>query len=267
MPPASDVALTGHRDRQVTGSERRYTTSQIAQAAGVHPNTVRLYERIGLLAPIARTAGGYRSFSERDLAQMRIARLAVGGPYVVPKTLAADAARHAALDDCATALELAERFKALVAVEEARARRAAEALDDWASVPANGRKEPDMVISEAAEHVGASTAALRDWERNGLIAVRRDPRNGYRRYTHADLDRLRVIRLLLRARYSAMSILRMMTHLDRGGREVLSTVIDTPRGDETVYSATDRWLSSVRAAGVRAEQLQHAISGLMHHRD
>ena len=247
----------------MTRSERRYTTSQIARAAGVHPNTVRLYERLGLLAPIARTGGGYRSFSERDLAQMRVARLAVGGPYVAPKTLAAQAARHAALDDLETALDFAARFKALVAAEETRARRAAEALDHWASAPASGLAEPGMVISEAAEHVGASTAALRDWERNGLIAVRRDPANGYRRYTKADIDRLRVIRTLLRARYSAMSILRMMTHLDRGGRELPSRVIDAPRGDETVYSATDRWLSALREAGERAERLLRAIRALM----
>ena len=134
-------------------SASRYTTSQIASAAGVHPNTVRLYERIGLLAPIARTDGGYRSFSERDLAQMRVARLAVGGPFVVPKTLAAEAARHAALDDLKAALEFAERFKALIAAEEARARRAARALDSWASASARGLADPRMVISEAAEHV------------------------------------------------------------------------------------------------------------------
>ena len=231
--------------------------------AGVHPNTVRLYERIGLLAPISRTAGGYRSFSERDLAQMRIARLAVGGPYVVPKTLAAEAARHAALDDLEAAQERAARFASLVAAEEQRALRAAEALDGWAAGRSRGGGEPGMAISAAAERVGASTTALRDWERNGLIAVRRDPRNGYRTYTRADVDRLRVIRTLLRARYSAMSILRMMTHLDRGGREVPSIVIDTPRGDETVYSATDRWRSSLREAGVRAERLLSAIRRLM----
>ena len=222
-----------------------------------------MYERIGLLAPIARTDGGYRSFSERDRAQMRVARLAVGGPYVVPKTLAAQSARHAALDDLETALDFALRFKALVAAEEARARRAARALDDWASLPASGLAEPGMVVSEAAEQVGASTTALRDWERNGLIAVRRDPANGYRRYTNADIDRLRVIRTLLRAGYSAMSILRMMTHLDRGGRELPSRVIDAPRGDETVYSATDRWLSSLREAAQRAARLLCAIEELM----
>ena len=216
-----------------------------------------------MLAPIARTANGYRSFSERDLAQMRIARLAVGGPYVVPKTLAVEAARHAALDDLETACELAGRFGSLVATEERRALRAAEALDRWAARRASAGREPRMAISAAAERVGASTTALRDWERNGLIAVRRDPRNGYRTYTRADVDRLRVIRALLRARYSAMSILRMMTHLDRGGREVPSIVIDAPRGDETVYSATDRWRSALRETGVRAERLRSAIGRLM----
>ncbi len=194
---------------------------------------------------------------------MRIARLAVGGPYVVPKTLAVEAARHAALDDLGTALELAGRFRSLVAAEEKKALLAAEALDRWAAGRSCAGREPRMAVSAAAERVGASTTALRDWERNGLIAVRRDPRNGYRTYTTADVDRLRVIRTLLRARYSAMSILRMMTHLDRGGAKLPSMVIDAPRGDETVYSATDRWRSSLREAGVRAEQLRRAIRGLM----
>ena len=216
-----------------------------------------------MLAPVARTANGYRSFSERDVAQMRIARLAVGGPYVVPKTLAAEAARHAALNDFEAAQERAARFASLVATEEQRALRAAEALDGWAAGRSRGGGEPGMAISAAAERVGASTTALRDWERNGLIAVRRDPRNGYRTYTRADVDRLRVIRTLLRARYSAMSILRMMTHLDRGGGELPSMVIDAPRGAETVYSATDRWLSSLREAGVRTERLLSAIRELM----
>ena len=72
-----------------------------------------------------------------------------------------------------------------------------------------------------------------------------------------------MIRTLLRAGYSAMSILRMMTHLDRGDQELPSRVIDAPRGDETVYSATDRWLSSLREAARRAARLFCAIEELM----
>jgi MerR family transcriptional regulator/heat shock protein HspR len=44
--------------------------SVAAELAGVHPQTLRIYERKGLLDP-TRTSGGSRRFSERDLAQLR----------------------------------------------------------------------------------------------------------------------------------------------------------------------------------------------------
>ena len=47
-----------------------YVISVAAELAGVHPQTLRNYERSGLLDP-TRTAGGSRRFSERDLARLR----------------------------------------------------------------------------------------------------------------------------------------------------------------------------------------------------
>ena len=47
-----------------------YVISVAAELAGVHPQTLRVYERKGLLDP-SRTAGGSRRFSERDLAKLR----------------------------------------------------------------------------------------------------------------------------------------------------------------------------------------------------
>lgn len=47
-----------------------YVISVAAELAGVHPQTLRIYERKGLLSP-ARTAGGSRRYSEADIAQMR----------------------------------------------------------------------------------------------------------------------------------------------------------------------------------------------------
>ena len=56
-------------------SERRvdhavYVISVFAELAGVHPQTLRNYERSGLLAP-RRTRGGSRRFSDEDLAALR----------------------------------------------------------------------------------------------------------------------------------------------------------------------------------------------------
>jgi MerR family transcriptional regulator/heat shock protein HspR len=47
-----------------------YVISVAAELAGIHPQTLRVYERKGLLDP-ARTSGGSRRFSERDLARLR----------------------------------------------------------------------------------------------------------------------------------------------------------------------------------------------------
>jgi len=47
-----------------------YVISVAAELAGVHPQTLRIYERKGLLAP-ARTSGRSRRYSDRDIAHLR----------------------------------------------------------------------------------------------------------------------------------------------------------------------------------------------------
>ena len=47
-----------------------YIISVAAELAGVHPQTLRIYERKGLLTP-SRTAGNTRRYSERDIERLR----------------------------------------------------------------------------------------------------------------------------------------------------------------------------------------------------
>ena len=57
-----------------------YVISVAAELAGMHPQTLRIYERRGLVDP-ARTTGGNRRYSEADIALLlRIARLTEEGP-------------------------------------------------------------------------------------------------------------------------------------------------------------------------------------------
>ena len=53
------------RDRAV------YIISVAAELAGVHPQTLRTYERLGLLRP-QRTSGNTRRYSERDIERLRL---------------------------------------------------------------------------------------------------------------------------------------------------------------------------------------------------
>jgi MerR family transcriptional regulator, heat shock protein HspR len=47
-----------------------YVISVAAELAGMHPQTLRIYERRGLVTP-ARTEGGNRRYSDEDIAVLR----------------------------------------------------------------------------------------------------------------------------------------------------------------------------------------------------
>ena len=56
-----------------------YVISVAAELAGMHPQTLRIYERRGLVQP-ARTQGGNRRYSDVDIARLlRISELAAEG--------------------------------------------------------------------------------------------------------------------------------------------------------------------------------------------
>lgn len=50
--------------------------SQVADAAGVNRETLRYYERRGLLAPPDRSPGGHRMYDERAVATLRVIKAA-----------------------------------------------------------------------------------------------------------------------------------------------------------------------------------------------
>jgi len=56
-------------DRDTT-TRAVYVISVAAELAGLHPQTLRIYERKGLVDP-ARTGGGSRRYSDDDIAQLR----------------------------------------------------------------------------------------------------------------------------------------------------------------------------------------------------
>ena len=53
---------------------RKTTSGDLANASGVHLETIRYYERIGLIRKPERTAGGHRSYKTADLERLRFIR-------------------------------------------------------------------------------------------------------------------------------------------------------------------------------------------------
>jgi MerR family transcriptional regulator, heat shock protein HspR len=60
-----DLAKRNDREERAV-----YIISVAAELAGMHPQTLRIYERKGLLRP-ARTAGNTRRYSDRDIDRLR----------------------------------------------------------------------------------------------------------------------------------------------------------------------------------------------------
>jgi len=69
------IAVSDRRDEakdRARSQERAvYIISVAAELSGVHPQTLRMYERRGLLAP-KRTSGNTRRYSERDIARIQM---------------------------------------------------------------------------------------------------------------------------------------------------------------------------------------------------
>ena len=54
---------------------KKYRTSEVAEMIGIHPNTVRFYEKWGLITKTVREENGYRVFNDQHIYQIQVARL------------------------------------------------------------------------------------------------------------------------------------------------------------------------------------------------
>ena len=86
-----------------------YVISVAAELAGMHPQTLRIYERRGLVTP-ARTQGGNRRYSDKDIEVLqRIAELTAEGMNLegIRRVMALEAENSRLRDELDKAREIA----------------------------------------------------------------------------------------------------------------------------------------------------------------
>ena len=221
-------------------------TSDIANKVGVHVNTVRLYEARGFLSPVPRSSTGYRLFTPLHLEQMRLAHLALKWPFFGDKQLVLDLVKCAADGDLGMAMELAFEYLTRVRMERTHAEAAVEFLERWAQGQMLDTTRRTLSIGQTANHLGVSNDQLRNWDRNGLLDVPRDPKTGYRQYSASEIGRLRVIR--------------MLRQFDAGETERLREALDTPGENEDIQTVADRWLTTLAEQEARAQAIIQQIA-------
>jgi DNA-binding transcriptional MerR regulator len=235
-----------------------YRTSDVAKAVSVHPNTVRLYEALGLLQPVRRDRNGYRHYSPLHIEQMRLAILALRFGFVEGniRKRAISVVKTSADGNSELALSEAYNYLAHIQKERSKAEEALEILKKWMSEEETATENITIGRKQAAGILEVSIDTLRNWERNGLLNVPRNGKNGYRIYGQKEIERAKVIRTLRAANFTIMAILKMLKAIDdRFEESEIIDIVSSAHPDEDMTYTTDRWILTLSDTEKNAKEL------------
>lgn len=225
-----------------------YSTSQIAEIAGLHPNTVRMYEEWGLIQKPERKKNGYRVFNDIHIKQFELARKAFQIEVLQAglRKRIIEAVKLSAQYRFGEAIELTMEYIRIAEQEKENAKEAAEICEMLYQ-----QSKADNVFykrAQAAKELGLTIDTIRNWEMNGLLTVKRK-QNGYRVYDSNDMNRLKIIRSLRCANYSLSAILRILKKYDNGmDKDDILDILNTPENDEDIVTACDKLIESLEKA-------------------
>jgi MerR family copper efflux transcriptional regulator len=118
-----------------SGYSKTLRSGALAKSAGVSPDTIRHYERIGVLPRASRTASGYRVYSASALERVLVVQRALRIGFTLAELAEVLKARDAGATPCRRVYQLAqEKLKCIEADLEAlkRTRRyVKKVLCDW----------------------------------------------------------------------------------------------------------------------------------------
>ncbi|MCT4593074.1 MAG: MerR family transcriptional regulator [Anaeromicrobium sp.] len=233
--------------------ENKYKTAQAAKVIGIHPNTVRLYEKLELIPKPQRLSNGYRVFSDLHIAQFKIARTALK-VEVLQNGLRKNIIhiiKLSAQGKFQKAIAYTNNYINQIKIEQKNVEEAIEITKKLLSGIQDKEKDVAFTRKQTAEYLKVTIDTLRNWEMNGLLSVKRK-QNGYRVYTKNDIQLLKIIRSLRCANYSLAAILRMVSALSKNSEIDVRQVLNTPKGDEDIVTACDKLLTSLSNAELNA---------------
>ena len=232
-----------------------YRTTEIATAIGIHPNTVRLYEKLGLIPKPERQTNGYRIFTTFHIQQFILARTAFQIEVLQSglRKKIVSVVKLSASKNFEQAIALTQEYLDGLSVERHNAEEAIQIVQDILSGETDVHRF-SMKRKEVSEYLDISMDTLRNWEMNGLLTVKRKE-NGYRVYTDEDIKRLKIIRSLRCAKYSLEAVLRMLRQLSKNPDVDIKAALNTPQQSEDIISVCDRLIISLAAAEYNAKKI------------
>ena len=236
-----------------------YRTTEVATAIGIHPNTVRLYEKLGLIPKPERQSNGYRNFTAFHIQQFILARTAFQIEVLQSglRKKIVSVVKLSANKNFEQAIALTQEYLDGILIERHNAEEAIQIVQDILSGKTEVHKF-SMKRKEVSEYLDISMDTLRNWEMNGLLTVKRKE-NGYRIYTDEDIKRLKIIRSLRCAKYSLEAILRMLRQLSKNPDLDIKAALNTPLQSENIISVCDRLIISLTTAEYNAKKIMEML--------
>ena len=235
--------------------DKTYKTSEVAKLIGIHSNTVRMYEDLGLISKPSRKDNGYRVFTDLHIYQLKLARKAFEVEVLQNglRKKAVAIVKMSAKQDFDESIVLTKEYIKSIKKEIDNANEAADIAGKLMD-GLNYEKNFNLKRKEVSELLGISMDTLRNWEMNGLVNIKRK-QNGYRIYTYEDIQRLKVIRSLKCGNYSLSAILRMLNKLSEHNEADINEVLNSPSENEDIISVCDKLIISLNLASQNAEEI------------
>jgi len=226
-----------------------YKTSEIANMFGIHPNTVRLYEKLELIPKAKRQKNGYRIFTDFHIKQIELARLMLEIEILQNglRKQAISIIKTSAMREFEKAISMIASYIEKISHEQDKAEEAIIIVNELLSGQVIKEENICLTRKKTADYLEVKIDTLRNWELNGLITVKRKS-NGYRIYQNKDIRKLKIIRSLRFANYSLSAILRLLNTISVDPNVSVKEVINTPNENENIISACDKLLTSLHHA-------------------
>lgn len=214
--------------------------ADLAAPHGLSAQTVRNYEHDGFLPPAARTASGYRVYTESHAAALGAFLALVSAHGHATAGTIMRAVNTGDLDAALTAIDRGHALLMRDRATLATVRTAASGLTDSPAVVSGS-----MTIGELARRLGVTPASLRNWEDAGILAPGRD-RTGHRVYSPADVRDAELAHLLRRGARPLSDIATVVAQVrDVGGTGKLAATLA-----DWEARLTARGRGMLRAAGL-----------------
>jgi DNA-binding transcriptional MerR regulator len=143
---------------------KAFRSGALAKAVGVSPDTIRHYERIGVLPRAARTEGGYRVYPASAVERVRVVQRALRIGFTLVELTEVLKARDAGGAPCHRVYQLAcEKLKGIEADIEALGhtkRYLKKVLADWEQrIRRAGPSQKSHLLHSLGEELKSSVAA------------------------------------------------------------------------------------------------------------